>query len=38
MLYEDQYGILLNSDEIDELSAYEIEERKIHVYSELGMY
>jgi len=33
MLFEDKNGRLLTSDEVDELSPWEIEENFIHVYN-----
>jgi len=35
MLFEDLEGNLLTSDEVDELSTWEIEEKEIHVLSEI---
>jgi hypothetical protein len=32
MLFEDDDGKILMSDEVDELSPWEIEERKLHLY------
>jgi len=34
MLFEDEEGRLLMSDEVDELSPWEIEERKIHLFDD----
>lgn len=34
MLFEDKSGRLLMSEEVDELSPWEIEEREIHVFIE----
>lgn len=34
MMFEDNAGRLYASDEVDELSPWEIEERGIHVYAE----
>ena len=34
MLFEDNKGKIMMSDEVDELSAWEIEEREIHVLDE----
>jgi len=34
MLFEDIHGNIMHSDEVDELSAWEIEERGIHVFNE----
>ena len=34
MMFEDDKGELLMSDEVDELSSGEIDERKLHVYDE----
>jgi hypothetical protein len=35
MLFEDNRGNLLMPDEVDELSAWEIEEKEIHVYNDI---
>jgi len=32
MLFEDDSGAILTSEEVDSLSVWEIEERKLHVY------
>lgn len=34
MLFEDENGLILMPDEVDELSPWEIDERKLHVYEE----
>jgi hypothetical protein len=35
MLYEDESGKLLMSEEVDDLSPWEIDDRKIHVFDEM---
>jgi hypothetical protein len=35
MLFEDNNGKLMTSDEVDELSIWEIEEKEIHVFEEV---
>ncbi len=39
MLYEDKYGVLMLPEQVEELSPYEIEERRFHVfdYSKYGI-
>lgn len=37
MLFQDSKGRLLHSDEVDELSPWEIDEFGIHVYDDMGM-
>lgn len=37
MLYEDKDGKIMMTDEVDELFAWEIEDRKIHIYDEIGV-
>ena len=32
MMFEDKEGILLTPEEVDELSSWEIDERRIHIY------
>lgn len=34
MLFEDKYGKVLISDEVNDLSPWEIEDRGIHVYGD----
>jgi hypothetical protein len=34
MLFEDEDGRLLTSEEVDDLSIWEIEDRKLHVYED----
>ncbi len=36
MIFEDNQGIILMPDEVDELSTWEIEERGIHVFNDIG--
>lgn len=33
MMFEDKNGCLLTSDEVDELSPWEIDERQLHVFN-----
>lgn len=35
MLFEDEGGKILTSEEVDELSLWEIDERRIHVYADI---
>ncbi|MEM4260149.1 MAG: hypothetical protein QXG00_02835 [Candidatus Woesearchaeota archaeon] len=35
MMFEDKYGRLLTSDEVDKLAPWEIEENLIHVYDSI---
>ena len=37
MLYEDKQGRLLNGDELDELSTWEIDEMGIHVFDDMSV-
>ena len=34
MLYEDKFGRIMHSDQVDDLSAWQIEELELHVYSD----
>ena len=36
MLFEDEDGELITSEEVDDLSPWEIDERKLHVYEVEG--
>jgi hypothetical protein len=35
MLFEDENGIILTSEEVDNLSPWELQTRKLHVYKEV---
>ena len=36
MLFEDEDGMILVSEEVDELSSWEIEDRQLHVFEHEG--
>ena len=35
MIFEDEEGTLLMPEEVDELSSWEIDERRIHIYDNI---